>query len=77
MTEHDFGAKLKEMYENAPNGEHVLQIHLFGIKYAKEMKKNNYSAKDIVKASGIKESYGTEVDKGIKLSKYVVLKPMS
>jgi len=32
------------------------------------------SKKDIAKAAGIRESYGTEISKGVKLSKYVFVK---
>ncbi len=33
MTKADLGLKLKEMYDNALDGEKVAMIHLFGIKY--------------------------------------------
>ena len=35
---------------------------------------NKYTASEIVKASGLRKSYGTEVSKGIKLTNYVILK---
>lgn len=65
---------LNKMYTNAPEKEQVTFIHLFGIKYGDLILKNKYSAAEIVKASGINESYKTEVQKGIKLSKYVISK---
>ena len=34
MTVNDLGGKLMEMYENAPRGYQVANIHLFGVKYA-------------------------------------------
>lgn len=74
MTLHQLAQKLKEMYEKAPYGEAVAHIHLFGIIYAKEIENGSYSVKDIIKYSGLKESYQTEVTKGMKLSKYVVVK---
>ena len=71
MTINELGNKLKEMYENAPKGGVLTMIHLFGIKYAEEISKNNYSRKDIIEKSGISASYLTELNKGINLSKYV------
>lgn len=37
----ELGLILKEMYSNAPNGEMVTQIHLFGVKYADEIRENS------------------------------------
>lgn len=71
MTINELGKELKKMYETAPEKEQVIFIHLFGIKYGAIINKNNYSANDIIKASGLKESYKTEVRKGVNLSKYV------
>jgi hypothetical protein len=46
-------------------------VHLFGIKYANEIREGGASPKDIVVAAGMSESYGVEVNKGINLAKYV------
>lgn len=70
----ELGAELNKMYTNAPNKEQVTFIHLFGIKYGDLILKNKYSVAEIVKSSGINDSYKTEVQKGIKLSKYVASK---
>ena len=64
--------QLKDMYNNAPDKEAVTFIHLFGIKYAKEI--ISLSVPELVKESGIRQSYTTEVYKGIRLAKYVNLK---
>jgi hypothetical protein len=70
----ELGKILREMYISAPDKEQATFIHLFGIKYGNLILSNKYSAAEIVKASGIKESYKTEVRKGINLSKYVISK---
>lgn len=74
MNIKELGGKLREMYTNASKGEAVAMIHLFGIKYAAEINNNKFSKKDIIKASGISESYLTELTKGVKLAEYVVPK---
>ena len=71
MTLKELGEKLNEMYINAPNGDSVAMIHLFGIRYVNEIMQSRYSKKDIAISAGIHESYGTEISKGIKLAKYV------
>lgn len=52
---------LKDMYFNSKDGEAVAMIHLFGIKYADEVKASGKSMKAIANAEGIRESYGTEI----------------
>ncbi len=74
MAEFELGMKLKEMYRNAPKGEAVVHIHLFGIMYANEINDGSYRCKEIIRASGLNESYLAELHKGIKLSKYVAPK---
>jgi len=74
VTKQDLGIKLKEMYENAPKGEKVAMIHLFGIKYAQEIKDSKASFQDIAVAAGFDKPYGTEISKGAKLAKYVTIK---
>tara|TARA_B110000046_G_scaffold44038_2_gene49043 strand:+ start:2804 stop:3031 length:228 start_codon:yes stop_codon:yes gene_type:complete len=71
MTLNELGEKLSKMYNNAPKGDAVTMIYLFGIKYANQIKENNYSKKDIIKQSGISKSYFTELTKAIKLATYV------
>ncbi|PZD96650.1 hypothetical protein DNH61_07245 [Paenibacillus sambharensis] len=60
------------MYHKAPHGKQVAKIHLFGVKYADVIMRNNLSVKEIVSVSGINPSYATEVSKGIKLSEFVI-----
>jgi len=75
MTKQDLAQKLNDMYFNAPQGEKVSMIHLFGIKYSEEIKECEASTKEIAKAAEINESYGTEISKGVKLGHYVDVKP--
>jgi len=70
----ELAKKLKDMYFNSADGENVLSIHLFGIKYAKEITDSGGSPSNIAKLAGVPETYGVEINKGRKLSKYVTLK---
>lgn len=74
MTVKELGEKLKDVYTNAQKGEKIAMIHLFGITYSNEIIKNNYSKKEIIDTAGIPKSYGTELNRGIKLADYVVPK---
>ena len=71
MTLKELGDMLCDMYQNAPHGDKVAMIHLFGVKYAEDIKALDGSCKDIAKAAGIDDSYGTEISKGVRLAKYV------
>jgi len=74
-TREQLGGTLRRMYDSAPTGEKVANIHLFAIKYAADIRDAGLTAGDVVKAAGIQASYGAEVSKGINLAKYVVPKP--
>ncbi len=74
MTLVQLGERLNDMYFNCENREASAMIHLFGIKYAKEIESSGEPRKAIALASGIPESYGSEISKGVKLAKYVSLK---
>lgn len=74
MTLQDLADILSDMYNNAPRKDQVTMIHLFGIKYANLIIENGYSRKEIIKKSNIPESYLVELNKGIRLSNYVVIK---
>lgn len=71
MTKIQLAEILSGMYNNAPLGEAVAHIHLFGIMYAHEIMKNNIKPIEIIKLAKMHQSYSTEVGKGMKLSKYV------
>ena len=58
-----------EMYHGAEPNEKVAMIHLFGIRYAKEIA--HIPATEIAIRAGINKSYGTEVNKGRNLARFV------
>ena len=73
MTVIELGSILKEMYEGS-SGDKTVMIHLFAIKYADEIRGNGYIPREIVKATQMPDSYFAEINKGIKLAKYVDVK---
>lgn len=69
MEAKELGQILNEVYTNARKGEQVTMIHLFGVMYSGEI--TRCGIKEVVKESGIRSTYLTEVAKAVKLAKYV------
>ena len=74
---------LHNAYHNAPNGRAVAGLHLFGIRYARELEtlqRTSASSRDkllkklLSMADINKPSYATEIAKGINLAGYVNVK---
>jgi hypothetical protein len=63
---------LSQMYNSALEGDQVLQIHLFGIKYSDEL--HGLPLSEIAVRARLPKSYGTEINKGRNLARYVSLK---
>ena len=74
MKREDLTQKLHDIYFDAKDKETVVMLHLFGIKYAEEIK-NHGTPKKIASEAGIPVSYATEISKGMKLSEFVEIRP--
>ena len=72
MTKAELSAVLSRMYAQAPRGEKVLAIYLFGIRHGRDIAEAETSARAVVMGSTVADSYDAEVQKGIKLSRRVV-----
>ena len=68
----ELGKILGEMYGNAKSGEKVTMIYLFGVKYHDEIQ--NVGIAQVIEESGIHSTYRTELNKAVKLAKYVIPK---
>ena len=68
----ELGTILKDMYQNAGEGMQVCSIHVFGIKYGKVITENGYKSAEIIRASGINDSYNTELSKALNIYKSLV-----
>ena len=63
---------LARMYgEGKATGETATMIHLFGIKYADEIRSCGKSPHKIAELATGHHSYGTEINKGMNLARYV------
>ena len=75
MTPNELAKKLSDMYAmGAKYGETATMVHLFGIKYAAQIEKCGVSPANIASMAQIPVTYGTEINKGKNLSKYVRVK---
>ncbi len=73
MTVNELGNILLSMYETNGANKSTM-VHLFGIIFADEMINANIKPTDVIRSAGIQQSYQTELNKGINLSKYVDVK---
>ncbi len=66
---------LSRLYRDAPKDEAMAMVHLFGIKYAAEIRRCGESVPQLVRRSCVPNPHKTEVYKGMRLAKYVTLRP--
>ena len=72
MTVGEAALELKRAYERGSRrGQIALHIHLFGIKYADDLR--SLSVREVVNRAGIPD-YVAEINKGRNLAKYVQIK---
>lgn len=75
MTELELANELKKMYNRGiDKKEQTTMIHLFGVMYAKIIRDNGFILRNILKHAEMPGSYQAEINKGMKLAKYVVAK---
>ena len=75
MTELDLAAMLARVHKEAPKGETVTALHVFGLHYAEEIRQCGPGATSrIAIASKTGDSYGVELDKMLNLARHVTLK---
>ena len=72
MTVGEAALKLKKAYDRgARRGQTALHIHLFGIKYAADLR--SLSVREVVNRAGIPD-YAAEINKGRNLANYVQIR---
>lgn len=72
MTEAELAAILRRMYQNAPKGEEMTTIQLFGIRYAAELYTPGVSVNSVAKIAGI-GNMKPWITGGMRLAEYVDL----
>lgn len=65
----ELGSILSGMYLYADEGQKVPSIYIFGFKYGYHIIKEDFKAKDIIRAAQMHESYATELNKAIAIYK--------
>lgn len=68
----ELALKLREAWKDAPPGDVVVRIHLFGIRHAVGL--DGVNLKELVASAGIPAPYATEIRKGMRLADYVTVK---
>jgi hypothetical protein len=71
MTQ-ELAQALREAWSQAPDGDVVVRIHLFGIRHAAALQGVSLGA--LVDAAEIPKPYATEIRKAMRLADYVTLK---
>lgn len=62
----------REYLRGQASREQALSVHLFGIRYAKQLE--GMPLREIVIRAQIPETYATELRKGVNLAKYVEIR---
>lgn len=75
MTSQQLSDELKRRYEAAGKREVALTIHLFGIEFADALV--GHPINTIAESGTGYRSYGTDIRNGMRLAKYVSLKPQT
>lgn len=70
LSVEELGKILRKMYDDAIGGK-VSATHMFGLKYGQVIQEKNYSVAEIIRHSGINDSYNVEVSKGIGIYKSI------
>jgi hypothetical protein len=68
----DLARLLRDARDQAPDGDVVVRIHLFGIDHAEQLQGVNLN--ELVAAAGVPKPYATEIRKGMRLAEYVTRK---
>ena len=68
----DLSRLLHEAWAQAPEGDIVVRIHLFGIVNAAELE--GVDLKALAANAGVPVTYATEIRKGMRLADWVLLK---
>ncbi len=69
----ELGRILKDMYNNASSGLQVASIHMFGIKYGRNIIEKGYKASEIIRAANMNDTkYDTELGQALNIYKCLV-----
>jgi 5-methylcytosine-specific restriction protein B len=69
----DLATALRDARAQAPEGKVVVRIHLFGIRYAEQLR--GVDVKALCARADVPLTYATEINKAMRLADYVTIKP--
>lgn len=72
MTTEELVRALRDAVLGAEEGNKVVAIHLFGVRYAAALDGRNLT--ELAARAGLGKSWATEIRKGVRLAEYVMLK---
>lgn len=72
MTTEELTRALRDAVLGAEEGNKVVAIHIFGIRYAEALDGRNLT--ELVARAGLGKSWVTEIRKGVRLAEFVTLK---
>ncbi len=72
MTTEELTRALRDAVLGAEEGNKVVAIHIFGIRYAEALDGRNLT--ELVDRAGLGKSWVTEIRKGVRLAEFVTLK---
>lgn len=72
MTTEELTRALRDAVLGAEDGNKVVAIHLFGIRYAEALDGRNLA--ELVDRAGLGKSWVTEIRKGVRLAEFVTPK---
>lgn len=72
MTTEELTRALRDAVLGAEEGNKVVAIHLFGVRYAEALDGRNLI--ELVDRAGLGKSWVTEIRKGVRLAEFVTLK---
>jgi len=73
MRKETLASKLRQIYISADRADTAAAVILFGIRYAEVINASGIRPRELTRLAEIPESYASELQKGIRLSRHVTV----
>lgn len=74
MRKETLASRLRRIYISAERTDTAIAVILFGIRYADVITSSGIRPRELARLAEIPESYASELQKGIRLAGYVILR---